>query len=191
MNQATQDLQSRDLCKSCGFCCDGTFFNQVEIVEERKNQSEKYSKNKKLDVEVITTKRFSLPCSCFDQKTGCTIYLDRPNICKNFECGLLQQLNNGKRSFESSVNIVNQLRDGARYINDNVTSLASFIKPIPILRKFTLIYGHVSDNEAMQELGKLNSELLKSYMSFAMAYQQFFPKKNILPLVSKRNSNSQ
>lgn len=183
-----QDRDSRDLCHSCGLCCDGTFFDFVEVIEERSVEKEKYSRNTRLDVEVTTTKKFSLPCSCFDKKIGCTIYNDRPRVCRNFKCGLLKQLINNKRSLKSCINIVKQLQESTACIADSLNNQASFIKPTPLLKKFYLVYGQIGDTKSMQDLGKKNASLLKFYMSFAMAYQEFFPKKKLLPLINEEHS---
>lgn len=183
MTVETQDKQSGELCKTCGLCCDGTFFDLVEVIEERTSQREKYSKDKRLNVEVVTTKKFALPCSCFDASIGCTIYDVRPKVCAKFKCGLLKQLSKEKKTLESCMKIVKQTQSSVAFINNNIDQKASFIKPTPTLRKFSLVYGQIADDASMQKLGKQNSKLLKNYVSYAMAYQEFFPKRKILPLL--------
>lgn len=183
MGFVPHDLPEQELCKSCGLCCDGTFFDYVEVVEERSISNEKYSKNNKLEIEVKTTKKFKQPCSCFDSKLGCSIYSDRPKVCVNFKCGLLKQLSSDKKSLPSCLKVVSQLKNNAIDINKKLESKASFIKSAGVLKKFTLVYGNIDNSKSMQKLGRQDASLLKYYMGFAMAYQEFFPKRKLLPLL--------
>jgi len=76
-------------CKKCGRCCK----NQKQL-ELYKNEIDYFPKNKiipymgigdtKKDIEIILYKLISRRCPLYDDETGCTIYENRPDVCKRF-----------------------------------------------------------------------------------------------------------
>lgn len=72
-----EDRKVTDLCLSCGLCCDGSLFWAVPVATDD-------------DAPVTRDAKGMLrqPCACFNGK--CTIYANRPNKCRDFDCGVVQ-----------------------------------------------------------------------------------------------------
>ena len=94
------------LCKDCGLCCDGTLFYDIELASHNE-----YSVLIQTDVKLVRKrgKRYLiLPCSAHCGE--CKIYLDRPMLCKEFECGLLKKVNSKTINIEEALNITQELK---------------------------------------------------------------------------------
>jgi Fe-S-cluster containining protein len=80
-----------NICLDCGICCDGTFFDFVPVSEVEATVLESTGLSIKL-VEGLGL-RIQLPCMKFG--SCCTIYADRPAICRSFRCRLLKSMDKG------------------------------------------------------------------------------------------------
>jgi uncharacterized protein len=96
MPQSLTDI----LCTGCGLCCDGTLFADVEL----KSSSEAAG----LVILGLTVEDddaegglLSQPCSAL-QGRRCSIYAHRPECCRTFECGLLQNVRAGAATVEQA-----------------------------------------------------------------------------------------
>lgn len=99
---ATQSEKTREspscLCSACGFCCDGTLFDQVEIFRADAPRA-LAARGAKLKRE----KRI-LPQPCSAHKNGaCTVYDILPNRCKLFTCKLLAKFSKNEISFSEAL----------------------------------------------------------------------------------------
>jgi uncharacterized protein len=97
------DSQSQNLCQDCGLCCDGTLFDSVTFQLQDVLQP--------LQLAGITLQQkeneqyFLQPCAAYNNK-ACAVYEHRPQVCRKFECKLLQQFQNGEISLEKAIVIV-------------------------------------------------------------------------------------
>lgn len=80
------------ICLDCGMCCDGTFLDYAPVTEEESAVLESTGLSIKL-VEGLGL-RIQLPCMKFGG--CCTIYADRPAVCRSFRCELLKSTDKGK-----------------------------------------------------------------------------------------------
>ena len=84
------------LCTKCALCCDGSLFADVELAGRAEATRLEILG---LDVEESVPGLLSLPCRAL-QGTRCGIYPHRPECCRTFECGLLQDVRHGAVSVE-------------------------------------------------------------------------------------------
>jgi uncharacterized protein len=97
------DSQSQNLCQDCGLCCDGTLFDSVTFhlqdalqplqlagISLQQKENEQY---------------FLQPCAAHKNQS-CAIYEHRPKVCREFQCQLLLQFQNGETSLEKAKAIV-------------------------------------------------------------------------------------
>jgi uncharacterized protein len=112
-----------NLCTSCGLCCDGSLFAEVELGSRRESFS---VESMGLDVdesdEDNRTPILNQPCAALKTRR-CTVYKFRPGCCRTFECRLLQQAKAGAISFD---NAKTQVADVLREIRKIKTLLGSF-----------------------------------------------------------------
>ena len=83
---------NENICLDCGICCDGTFFDYVPVTEEEAAVLESTGLSIKLVEELGL--RIQLPCKKFGG--CCTIYAERPAICRSFRCRLLKSKDKGE-----------------------------------------------------------------------------------------------
>jgi Fe-S-cluster containining protein len=75
----------RELCLSCGLCCNSGLFSHVTLTDE--------------DREVLAARRLPVPeriehpCTFWDR--CCTVYSYRPQACRKYRCELLTKLHSG------------------------------------------------------------------------------------------------
>src|SRR5262245_18073160 len=88
------------LCTRCGLCCDGTLFADVELKSSAEAAGLVILG---LTVEDDDAERglLSQPCSALRGRR-CSIYAHRPECCRTFECGLLQDVRAGAATVEQA-----------------------------------------------------------------------------------------
>lgn len=87
------------LCTTCGLCCDGTLFADVELAGRDEATALEVLG---LDIEDADQGHRGLllqPCRAL-KGTRCSIYPHRPECCQTFECRLLQQVQRGEVDLE-------------------------------------------------------------------------------------------
>ena len=95
---------SSSICLSCGLCCDGTLIGHVQLGKE-----ELPTLKDLLEIERTDESGFFLqPCKSYCD--GCTIYLNRPKQCANFNCGLLKSVEQKEVAFTTAVDVINDVK---------------------------------------------------------------------------------
>ena len=91
--------EDQALCRSCGFCCDGTMFASVPL-EAADLLAPLQARG--IEIQTNETKHsFMQPCSAY-AGSCCQIYADRPSTCRKFRCELLKKYASGTRSWEEA-----------------------------------------------------------------------------------------
>ena len=101
--------KSEDLCKSCGLCCKGFLHDHVGIQDS-------LEVNILLKNNISITKLpgkdksfFNLPCSAHNGV--CSIYKDRPAVCKKYECALLKKYKGNQLTFDECSTIIIEIKN--------------------------------------------------------------------------------
>jgi Fe-S-cluster containining protein len=81
------------LCTQCGLCCDGTLFGDVEL-SGRREATRLEALGLDVDSDDADVELLALPCRGLSG-TRCSVYAQRPQCCRTFECRLLQQAQRG------------------------------------------------------------------------------------------------
>ena len=93
----------RNLCLKCGLCCDGTLFYSVAIDVERDDET--FALLGVSTAVVMGEVSVLHPCAAHVQGV-CTIYHDRPHICRTYQCKLLQEMKKDTISWELACALV-------------------------------------------------------------------------------------
>ncbi len=94
-----------DLCKACGFCCDGTLFDALRLTDADVGPAARA----RLPLFVDDgEQQLRLPCPA--HVGACTIYEDRPSTCRAYQCLLVNRLEQGDLDLESALVRVGRLR---------------------------------------------------------------------------------
>jgi Fe-S-cluster containining protein len=93
------------LCQACGFCCDGTLFGGIRLTEDEA-RSPALVRLPIFQGEEGPAMRFPCPAHA----GACTIYEERPGVCRVYNCHLIDQLDQGDIDLESALLRVERLR---------------------------------------------------------------------------------
>ena len=89
---AASTEEASQLCRSCGLCCNGVLHGFVNLVPAEVGRIKHLGLAPK---RIKGNWAFPQPCPCFAD-TGCTIYADRPSVCRRYRCKLLKEFLDGK-----------------------------------------------------------------------------------------------
>jgi Fe-S-cluster containining protein len=125
-----------ELCPSCGMCCNGVLFADVRL---RAADDLKKLAALGLRLERHGNKmRFMQPCPAFDGKL-CRVYAQRPSPCQAFECRLLTDIHDGRKTVPEAHKVIRQIRKLAEKVllllealgnSDRFESLSSRYKTV-------------------------------------------------------------
>lgn len=96
------------LCTQCGLCCDGSLFEDLELMGEEESyhcESIGLMIDDSQDVPLLLQ-----PCPAL--KNGrCSVYDQRPQTCRDFYCGLAGRLQDQQVDIDSALNHVQSLKN--------------------------------------------------------------------------------
>lgn len=102
-----------DLCKDCGHCCNGNLFEDFKVDEN----SWKYFQHLQAIPDEVY-KKADQRCQQLDSCNLCTIYKDRPTVCRDYECGVLLSVKDNNLTIDEAKVLIKKLHDDP---NDHVT----------------------------------------------------------------------
>jgi hypothetical protein len=125
----------QEICLVCGFCCDGTLFNNAKLQPgERGTLPELLEAN---HLEIGEKEYFRLPCPYFNGK--CTIYNQKKaGICSLYRCELLLDLEKKAISKEEALNIIHNVKILKKEITSRALQIPGLNETMPfreLLRK--------------------------------------------------------
>lgn len=81
-----------NLCLDCGLCCDGTLFEATALMPSEDGRL--LADRRAVFVSEKGTRRFQQPCPA--HACGrCSIYDERPEVCRDFRCAVLTAVDSG------------------------------------------------------------------------------------------------
>lgn len=98
------DSDESTLCVNCGLCCQGPLYNWAELKPDELELADE------LSLRVVAydgQPGIGLPCSCLDG-ARCTVYEQRPRVCRDFACNLLLGLRSGAVSLDEALDRVGE-----------------------------------------------------------------------------------
>lgn len=138
-------------------CCNGVIFGDVELQHE-----DDAKRLAGLGLELFRKGRkkcFSQPCGCFDGKL-CSIYEDRPNRCRSFECKLLKRVQSGQVSEAAALKSIAEARSAVHAVREIIRGLGDVDESVPLNRRYAAIIAQPIDLAGSKELIERRSELM-------------------------------
>lgn len=118
------------LCTSCGLCCDGTLFADVELVGQAEAARLEIM-GLELDDGETSAGLLSQPCAAL-QGGRCGIYAHRPKCCRVFECHLLQNAQRGAVTVERAAAQIAEARKQIRRVRTLLARLGNRDGRLPL-----------------------------------------------------------
>lgn len=169
---AAENNNRSGICLSCGLCCDGTIFLNVEI-----DDLKLISQHKSLGIDfVILDKKndgklyFKQPCPAH-RGGRCSIYTDRPIVCRNYQCKILKAYDRGELEISSAIAIIKRAKSQKEKIIKRISELLPSLQTRNILfllhEEVFAAYKNARDAEFKKHCSDLLLEIgaLRFYMS--------------------------
>ena len=161
--------KEQEICKACGFCCDGTLFSRATSFK-----SENILPKMIHDTDKNGDTWIKLPCQYFDE--CCTVYdQKRPQICGDFKCRLLKQAIKGKMAFDDLAQLIKQIKTQKKRIAMHIPNH----QDDKLLKKsFEEFIDENKTNIDNKEFRSQNSQLLMEWASYNNRLKKFYSTKN-------------
>lgn len=118
------------LCTTCGLCCDGSMFADVEL-----ESSAEITELEILGLDVEegegSAGLLSQPCRALKGRR-CGIYARRPKCCRTFECALLQDVRTGTVSLDQAHAHVAEAFTQIRRVRTLLVQVGEKNTPLPL-----------------------------------------------------------
>lgn len=144
------------LCPTCGFCCNGVLFADVEL-----QRSDDAARLRALGLRLAAKggKRcFRQPCPGFDGRL-CRLYAERPERCRTFACRLLQRVIAGELAPAAALRSVTAAARVAGRVRDLVRALGETDETLPLHRRYARIMAQpldfAGDESVLEQRSKL------------------------------------
>ena len=145
------------LCPSCGLCCNGVLFGDVEL--QRGDDAKKLAA---LGVGLFSKGRkkvFNQPCACLVGGL-CQIYQDRPRRCRAFDCRALQRVQQGEITVASAQKSIVEAKRRAAEVLRLVRALGNADETQPLNRRYAAIMAQPMDLAGDEAQLEMRGELM-------------------------------
>jgi hypothetical protein len=130
---------SEKLCLTCGLCCNGVIFADVQL--RRGDGVERFKtlglllKKAQGDSKNNPIWKFPQPCVAFDG-CHCRIYADRPKHCRAFDCALLKNVNAGDVKVSVALRTIEKARARAERVKQLLRKLGDKDESVALSLRF-------------------------------------------------------
>ena len=155
VNPASPEIAS-SLCAGCGMCCDGTLFHSVILQPTDSPRT--------LSSLGLTLKRkpglttFRQPCSAH-QNNQCTIYENRPQRCRLFNCQQLLRVASGEITQSVAQETIASTRKKINQVVERIERLTETNPNQGLTQRFSVALANTAPSAERTELETAMSEL--------------------------------
>ena len=159
------------LCPTCALCCNGVLFADVRL-QARDDALRLASLGMTLRRKGSVV-RFAQPCSCLSG-TRCTIYDERPERCRTFECQLLKRALTGEVTERTALASIRKARAASENVRRILCELGDNDESVPLSRRYQRMMRQPIDLSADERLIDLRGELMMAVSELAAILEQDF-----------------
>ncbi len=145
------------LCTTCGLCCDGSLFADVELAGESEAARLEVMG---LEIDDGETGGGSLvqPCAALQGKV-CGIYAHRPQCCRTFECRLLQDVRRGTITVARAKDCIAEVFGRIDRVRQLTTQLGQHDEHLPLKERCVEALGFADEPNANPSQNHKRTEL--------------------------------
>lgn len=146
------------LCTRCGLCCDGSLFADVELAGPTEAAGLEVMG---LEIEEDDADGGLLvqPCGALQGKR-CGIYAHRPECCRTFECGLLQDVRRGEVNVAQATEIIVAALERVARVRKLVTALGQRDGRLPLKERYAEALALADEGVATPALNRKRAGLV-------------------------------
>jgi uncharacterized protein len=130
------------LCLSCGLCCNGVIFADVQV--QAGDDVARLHALKLL--KRAGAMKFPQPCAMHDG-CRCAIYTERPKYCREFECLLLQDAEAGRVSEAEALRVIKNARKKAARVRELLEQLGDNDASVALSKRFQAMRRRMEDGD--------------------------------------------
>jgi hypothetical protein len=149
----TTSKSTENLCLSCGLCCNGVIFADVQL-----QRGDNAARLRELGVLKTNAKKFPQPCVMHDG-CRCGIYADRPKYCQQFECLLLKNAQEGRVTDTEALRVIKNARQQAARVQELLEQLGDKESSLALSKRFQAMRQKMergrADSEQVENFGLL------------------------------------
>ena len=130
---------AEQLCLSCGLCCNGVLFKDVELQpgDDAKQLAAlglplTHPKSPSLNPK----SKFPQPCAALCSDNRCRIYAERPARCRDFECALFKSVAAGQTELPAALRAVRTTIQRAAKVRDLLAALGDTDESLALSLRF-------------------------------------------------------
>jgi len=160
------DRGKNELCLACGLCCQGYLHSKAALGDMERSRAEM------LNMEISEKKGkffFVLPCP-HHRRNFCTIYEDRFNVCRRYECALLEKWSCGEVSWDSALETIETLR--ARF--QQIKSKSPVPLPSLTIKSLSDVVRQIKEDPESPGIREEHREFLLDYTILKLSIDRFF-----------------
>lgn len=149
----TEAAPTEKLCGACGLCCNGVIFADVQL-----QRGDDATKLRTLGFVKRNASKFPQPCAMHDG-CRCSIYADRPRYCREFECLLLKNAQEGRVSAAEALRVIATARKQAALVQELLERLGDEDKSVALSKRFQAMRRRMESGSADPEKFDVFGEL--------------------------------
>lgn len=169
-NETAPDVNPSDLCITCGLCCNGTLFNYADM---KSNEIEQVVRLGMKPLGEPTPDSFSLPCPNLDG-TMCSCYHDRPAVCGDFMCSLVDALQDGEIDMATSLQVVARTREISGELREQLVELTGGGPELSIYELTVLLSEQMKVVDDPAAFRRENGSILLGLASLHLTLRKYF-----------------
>lgn len=157
------------LCTSCGLCCNGVLFTDVKL-DKDESHDRLVSLGLKLKKSGSTLK-LCQPCPAHLGGL-CSVYADRPRVCRKFECQLLRRVQSGTLPSARARSIIQMTLAAQEDVQAAVVACGETRQQVSLSRRFRNVMSRPLDlTDSRQE--KLRQKLAAASYRLGTLLREF------------------
>ena len=174
----TKHSVSEKLCLTCGLCCNGVIFADVQL-QNGDDVKRLEALGLPLAARGIKVKKnsykFPQPCSAFDG-CRCQIYSERPKHCRAFDCALLTSVQNGETKPASALRTIEKARIRAEKVRELLRLLGDADEKVALSLRFRKTARRLQEGECNPRTADTFSQLtLATHDLNLILSEKFYP----------------
>lgn len=157
------------LCLTCGLCCDGTLFRDVELADDA--EAEVFDRAGLPPRRTGKKTCVGQPCPALGSDGRCGIYAERPVRCRQFDCALLLAVRAGRTAPDAARRVIHETRQQANHVRSLLRALGATDETRPLTRQFQTLQRAFEAGRHPAN-GATGRESLETYAELTLAVQQ-------------------
>ena len=176
---------SQSLCLDCGLCCDGTIFSSVPLKPD-----DEITPLKTVGIDIVSdrdaNRLFKLPCAAHKNCT-CTVYANRPQVCRIYKCELLKRFERDEIPHEAALEIINKVVSLKNEVNALALAASTNMQS---KEEVTFLMKRWWGKSSIGATNQNYADVFLKFGALQIYLDRFFRKKPTSPAVAPGTSES-